>query len=75
MLVKEDIGHTGEYLPAHLHRNNGVLKGNRGLINDRLDLRELFIKASIESRQVMIFSDQREWWKLIFESAAGEEWV
>ena len=75
VLVKEDIRHAGEYLPAHLHRNDGVLEGNSGLIDNRLDLRELLIKASIESRQVMIFSDQRERWKLIFEIAAGEEWV
>ena len=75
VLVEEDIGHTGEYLPTHLHRNDRVLKGNSGLINDRLNLRELLIKASIESRQVLIFSNQRERWKLVFESTAGEEWV
>ena len=75
MLIEEDICHTGEYLPTHLHRDNRVLKSNNGLIDDRFNLRELLIKASIKGRQVMLFSDQCERWKLIFEIAAGEEWV
>jgi hypothetical protein len=35
----------------------------------------LFVEAGVESREVMVFGDLREWWQLVFEGAAGGERV